>query len=104
MKKALFSVLCALLAAAPAQAGEIFGGLYAHDVDTFLTKSGIEGGADIQLGYRWDRIGRTRLRPYAFAAANTAGETHYAAADDDRLHEGGHSARSIDASSRRRIG
>jgi lipid A 3-O-deacylase len=78
--KRLFAVLiCALFAAAPASAGELFGGLYAHDVDTFLTKSGIEEGADLQLGYRWDRIGATPLQPYAFAAANTAGETHYAA-------------------------
>jgi hypothetical protein len=79
MKKAFLSVLCALAAATPAQAGELFGGLYVHDVDTPLTKSGIEGGMDVQLGYRWDRIGRTPLQPYAFAAANTAGETHYAA-------------------------
>jgi lipid A 3-O-deacylase len=79
MKKAFLSVLCALAAATPAQAGELFGGLYVHDVDTPSTKSGIEGGMDVQLGYRWDRIGRTPLQPYAFAAANTAGETHYAA-------------------------
>lgn len=79
--KRLFAVLIyALFAAAPASAGELFGGLYAHDVDTVLTKSGIEEGVDIQLGYRWDRIGATPLQPYAFAAANTAGDTHYAAA------------------------
>jgi lipid A 3-O-deacylase len=80
VKKLVLSVLCALLAASPVQAGELFGGLYSHDVGTFLTKSGIEDGVDVQLGYRWDRIGRTPLQPYAFAAANTAGETHYAAA------------------------
>ncbi len=65
--------------AAPAHAGELFGGVYVHDVDTPLTKSGIEGGADIQLGYRWDKIGKTPLQPYLFGAVNTAGETHYAA-------------------------
>ena len=80
MKKAFLSVLCAMVAATPAEAGELFGGLYSHDVDTFLTKSGIEDGADIQLGYRWDRIGRTPLQPYAFGALNTSGETSYAAA------------------------
>jgi lipid A 3-O-deacylase len=79
MKKLFVSAICALLAATPASAGELFGGLYVHDVDTFLTKSGIEAGTDVQLGYRWDRIGATPLQPYAFAAANTAGETHYAA-------------------------
>jgi len=50
-----------------------------HDIDSPLTASGIEGGADIQLGYRWDRIGRTPLQPYLFGAVNTAGETSYAA-------------------------
>ena len=68
------------LAAAPAHAGEVFGGLYVHDIDSPLTRSGIEGGLDIQLGWRGGRIGATPLQPYAFASANTAGETHYAAA------------------------
>ena len=73
-------LLAALLPiAAPASAGEIFGGLYVHDVDTPLTKSGFEGGADIQLGYRGGRIGKTPLQPYIFGALNSAGETHYAA-------------------------
>ena len=76
------SALCLLCLGfpVPAQAGEIFGGAYAHDIDSPLTKSGIEGGADIQLGYRWDRIGRTPLQPYLFGALNTSGETSYAAA------------------------
>jgi lipid A 3-O-deacylase len=70
-----------VLAALPAtaQAGEVFGGLYAHDVKTPLDKSGIEGGADVQLGYRGGRIGHTPLQPYAFGALNTAGDTSYAA-------------------------
>ena len=80
MKKAFVSMLCSLFAAAPASAGELFGGLYVHDVDTFLTKSGIEDGADVQLGYRSDRIGATPLQAYAFGALNTSGETSYAAA------------------------
>ncbi len=72
---------CALsLVSAQAQASEIFGGVYVHDVDTFLTKSGFEDGLDIQLGWRGDRIGSTVLQPYVFGAVNTAGETHYAAA------------------------
>ena len=64
---------------AAAQAGELFGGVYVHDVDSPLTKSGVEDGADVQLGYRWDAIGRTPLQPYLFGAVNTSGETHYAA-------------------------
>ena len=68
-----------LTAAAPAHAGELFGGLFVHDVKTPLTHSGIEGGADLQLGWRGGRIGPTPLQPYAFAAFNTAGNTHYGA-------------------------
>jgi lipid A 3-O-deacylase len=71
--------IAAIAVASPAQADELFGGVYVHDIDSPLTASGIEGGADIQLGYRWDRIGRTPLQPYLFGAVNTAGETSYAA-------------------------
>ena len=75
------ALLCPLLllAAAPAHAGEVFGGLYVHDVKTPLDKSGIEGGADIQVGYRGGSIAGTPLQPYIFGAVNTAGETNYAA-------------------------
>jgi hypothetical protein len=66
--------------ASPVQAGELFGGLHVHDVKTPLNISGIEPGADIQLGYRGGRIGHTPLQPYLFAAVNTAGATSYAAA------------------------
>lgn len=65
--------------AAPAQAGEVFGGVYVHDVKTPLDLSGIEGGTDIQLGYRGGRIAGTPLQPYFFGAMNSAGETSYAA-------------------------
>ena len=74
----IFLVLVA--AASPATAGELFGGLYVHDVDTPLTKSGVEGGADVQLGWRGRRIGHTPLQPYIFGALNTVGKTSYAAA------------------------
>lgn len=80
MKLASFAILAAAFALpSAAQAGEWFGGLYVHDIDTPLTKSGFENGADIQLGWRGDRIGRTPLQPYVFGAVNTAGETNYAA-------------------------
>ena len=75
-----FAVLCSLLlAAAPAQAGEIFGGLHVHDVKLPTDKSGLEGGMDVSIGYRGGRIFGTPLRPYIFGALNTAGETSYAA-------------------------
>lgn len=69
-----------MLSTAPAQAGELFGGVYAHDVKLPTDKSGIEGGADLMLGYRGGKIGRTPLQPYVFGALNTAGDTSYAAA------------------------
>lgn len=80
MFRALLLATCCSTFASPALAGELFGGVYIHDVDSPLTLSGVEKGLDVQLGYRWGRIGRTPLQPYAFAALNTAGETHYAAA------------------------
>ena len=78
-------VACAALAIAacalPSAAGatEVFGGLYVHDVDTPLTKSGIEGGTDVMVGVRGGRIGATPIQPYAFVAVNTSGETNYGA-------------------------
>ena len=81
MRKILLPAL--LLAAsmpASASASEAFGGLYIHDVHTPLSIGGVEGGIDVQLGWRGGRIGRTPLQPYVFGAINTAGETSYAAA------------------------
>src|ERR1044072_444304 len=76
-----FLVLCLLGLAAPAQASEVFGGLLAHDVNTPLTQGGLEDGADVQLGWRGDRL---RFlggpSPYAFVSVATGGETHMAAA------------------------
>jgi hypothetical protein len=77
MIRSLALILLAMPAAA--QAGELFGGLYVHDVRTPLDKAGIEDGMDVQLGWRGGRIGRTPLQPYAFGALNTAGDTSYAA-------------------------
>jgi len=68
-----------LLAATPAEAGDVFGGVYVHDVKLPTDKSGIEGGMDLQVGYRGGRLGHTPLQPYIFGALNTAGQTSYAA-------------------------
>ena len=66
--------------ATPAQAGELFGGLFVHGVDTPLSLGGSpEGGIDLQLGYRGGPITGLKLEPYAFASANTKGDTHFAA-------------------------
>jgi lipid A 3-O-deacylase len=71
--------IAGLLAAAPAHAGELFGGLHVHDVKTPLDKSGIEGGLDVSFGYRGGNIGHTPIQPYIFGALNTSGNTNYAA-------------------------
>jgi lipid A 3-O-deacylase len=76
---ALLSAIPLILASAPAQAGELFGGVFAHDVRLPTDKSGIEGGLDLQVGYRGGRIALTPLQPYIFGALNTAGQTSYAA-------------------------
>jgi hypothetical protein len=65
-----------------AQAGELFGGAYVHDVKTPLDQSGLESGIDLSLGYRADGIGhlfKGVLQPYLFGSVNTAGNTDYAA-------------------------
>jgi hypothetical protein len=82
--KSLALAACAGLVAAAqstaAPAGEIFGGLYAHDVDTPLTLGDHpESGVDLHVGWRGGRIGPTPLQPYMFAALNSSGDTSYAA-------------------------
>ena len=49
----------ALIGAGPAQAGELFGGLYVHDVKTPLTLSGEEGGVEIVVQMPADRSQKT---------------------------------------------
>ena len=80
MKRVALALILAAAAVTPAQAGELFGGAYVHDINSPFTLSGIEDGFDVQIGYRGGRIGRTPLQPYAFGALNTAGQTSYAAA------------------------
>jgi lipid A 3-O-deacylase len=82
MNRLLIAGLMAAGLATPANAGELFGGLYVHGVDTPLTLGGSpEGGVDLQLGYRGDPIiPGTKLEPYVFGALNSKGDTSYAAA------------------------
>jgi hypothetical protein len=67
------------LATTPAHAGELFGGVYAHDVKLPTDKSGVENGMDLMVGYRGGGIAHTPLQPYIFGALNTSGDTSYAA-------------------------
>ena len=85
MRLAAF-VGAAMIAAMPssvAQAGELFAGIYEHDVKTPLDDAGIESGIDLSLGFRGSPIGHlwsAKLQPYVFGAINTDGNTSYAAA------------------------
>ena len=75
--------LAAAAVPASAQAGELFGGVYVHDVKLPTDLSGIEPGLDLMVGYRGGAIAKplgAALQPYIFGAVNTAGQTNYAAA------------------------
>jgi lipid A 3-O-deacylase len=77
------AAVLALTLPASAHAGELFGGVYVHDVRLPLDESGIETGLDLSIGYRGSAIAHiwhAALQPYAFGAVNTAGNTDYAAA------------------------
>ena len=82
----LLSVAAAasLAVAAPARADELFGGVLAHDVDTAITRSGIERGLDLQLGWRGGRIDALGFvgapSPYVFGSLSSGGATSFAAA------------------------
>ena len=73
-----------LLAAAPAPASDLFGGVYAHAVATPLTRTIPEGGVDFEIGFRANSIlslgPLAQLQPYAFASVNDQGDTSLAAA------------------------
>jgi hypothetical protein len=72
------------LAATPAHAGELFGGLYAHDVDTPLNKGGYEGGLAVSAGFRGEPIKALKAvggpSPYVLVSVSTEGGTNLAAA------------------------
>ena len=93
MRKSMFmsaTAFAVLGLAGPASAGEIIAGVYAHDV-TFLGEAvglgaaGKEGGANIHLGWRSDRIDSAPSwmggpRAHIFVSGNTEGDTSYIAA------------------------
>jgi hypothetical protein len=79
----LVAALAAAVIPSAADAGELFGGVFIHDVKTPLDKSGIESGIDLSIGYRGGAIAdlfNGVLQPYLFGALNSAGDTDYAAA------------------------
>lgn len=77
-----FSALLLALVASPAAAQEVFVGVYKHAVDTPFTLNSGEGGADIELGYRFGRLRALKVigkpAPYLIASLNTRGDTSFA--------------------------
>ena len=86
MKVSRFVVRLLLLVApaAGARAGEVFGGVLAHDVKTPLSLGGFENGADLQLGWRGNRIAALSVigapSPHVFGSLSTSGQTSFVAA------------------------
>ena len=78
------TAFAAALAAAPASAQELFGGVYVHAVDTPFTLDTGEHGTDIEAGYRFAPIESLsaigKPSPYVIASVNTAGDTSFAGA------------------------
>lgn len=75
------SLALATIIATPAAAQEVFGGVYAHGVDTPFTFETNEGGVDVVIGFRFespdvlDVIGSPQ--PYIVGSVNTAGDTSF---------------------------
>lgn len=78
------ATVAALLAAGAAQAGEVFLGAYAHDVDDGISYGKFEGGAQIVGGVRTTALDELAFlgkpRVHLLAGVNTSGGTNYAAA------------------------
>jgi len=70
-------------AAAPAMAGEVFAGVYAHDVDDGISYGKFEEGAQIVAGVRTTALDELKFlgrpRVHLLMAVNTAGGTDYLA-------------------------
>lgn len=77
-------VLAAAFVAVPAQAGEVYGGVYAHAVDTPFTFDTEEEGGDFQIGARTEPLEVLSIigkpSPYVFGSVNSAGDTSFVAA------------------------
>ena len=84
MDRLILAILAFTLANAltvsPAQADEVFVGIYDQGVDTpFSLEVADQGGAAVQFGYRFDPIeGALDIEPYVIASINTAGDTSFA--------------------------
>lgn len=84
MARIAWAFAAASLAALPASAGEVFAGVYAHDIDDGISYGKFEHGAQIVAGVRTtalDELGFIgRPRVHLLAGVNTAGGVDYVAA------------------------
>ena len=78
----ILAAAAALALPGAASAQEVFGGVYKHGVDTPFTLYAGEGGADIELGYRFAPIRALAVvgspSPYLIGSLNTRGDTSFA--------------------------
>ncbi len=86
IKLSLAAALGAAAIAAPAHAGELYGGVYRHAVDTPFTLDTQEGGVDVQVGYRLDPVlPVVGIEPYVFGSVNSeSGGTDFVGAGISR--------------------
>ena len=86
MRRAVLTISAALTGALafPAAAQEAYGGVYAHAVETPFTFDTVEGGVDVQLGYRGEPLQALSFigapAPYVFTSVNLDGDTNFAGA------------------------
>lgn len=83
MSRILLTTLAAAAIAGPAAAGEVFAGVYAHDVDDGISYGKFEDGAQIVVGARTTALDELeflgRARVHLLAGVNTSGGTNYVA-------------------------
>lgn len=82
-RRILLSTLAVAAIAGPAAAGEVFAGIYAHDVDDGISYGQFEDGAQIVIGARTTALDELKLlgrpRVHVLAGVNTSGGTNYVA-------------------------
>ncbi|WP_430425481.1 acyloxyacyl hydrolase [Phenylobacterium sp.] len=83
MSRILLTTLAAAAIAGPAAAGEVFAGVYAHDVDDGISYGKFEDGAQIVVGARTTALDELeflgRARVHLLAGVNTSSGTNYVA-------------------------
>lgn len=83
MARILLTTLAIAALAGPAAAGEVFAGVYAHDVDDGISYGKFEDGAQIVVGARTTALDELkflgRARVHLLAGVNTSGGTNYVA-------------------------